>query len=164
MIAGIDFSSRAIHLVLLSDDDDSARAYNVELVGATPFERARSARSFFPPRSWFEDEGVYLLGIEDPHSRANHTAKALGFVAGAIAVLLPRELAVVQTPPSEWKRLFTGSASSSKDAVALRARATWPDPPEDADQNTWDAYGIAYAVRHLNNKALQSAETERSVA
>ena len=157
MIAGVDFSSRAIHLVLLDDDTDTAEGHVIELVGRTPFERARSALWFFPPRSWFEDKGVWLLGIEDPHSRANHTAKALGLAAGAIAALLPRELVVIQTPPAEWKRLFTGDAHAAKEIVGLHARAIWPEPPAKADDNTWDAYGIAWAVRSLNNAAVAKA-------
>lgn len=156
-VAGIDFSSRAVHIVLLEDDSDEASARVFELAGATPFERARSLRRIFPTRGFWEDNGVYLVGIEDPHSRANHTAKALGLAAGAIAALLPNAMTVIQTPPSEWHRIFTGNASASKEIVEQHAHAIWPDPPAGADDNTWDAYGIAYAVRTLNNQAIQEA-------
>ena len=156
-IAGIDFSSRAVHIVLLDDDTDDAMLHVFELHGATPFERARSLRRSFPTRGFWEDNGVYLVGIEDPHSRANHTAKALGLAAGAIAGLLPNGLPVVQTVPAEWHRIFTGTAGASKETVGLHARAIWPDHPAEGDDNAWDAYGIAYAVRTLNNQAIQKA-------
>ncbi len=157
-ICGIDFSSRAIHLVLLDDDIDQAEAHVLELHGATPFERARSLRTSFPTRSWWDDHGVWLVGIEDPHSRANHTAKALGLAAGAIAALLPSPLTVIQTPPTEWKRIFTGDARASKEAVAVHACEVW-DGAGGTDDNTTDAYGIAWAVRRLNNQAIQEART-----
>lgn len=158
MILGIDFSSQAIHLVLLDDDTDTAEATVVELAGATPFERARSARLFFPPRSWFEDKGVWLVGIEDPHSRANHTAKALGLAAGAIAALLPTSLTVVQTPPAEWKRVFTGNARAQKLDVWRRCVELYPAAFDwSVDNNLTDAYGIAHAVRTINNQAVERA-------
>lgn len=156
-IAGVDFSSRAVHICLLDDDTDGADVAIITLHGATPFERARSMRSDFPSRSWWEREGVWLVGVEDPHSRANHTAKALGLAAGAIAALLPSGLTVIQTPPVEWKRVFVGDAMASKAVVEMHARSVWPDPPDGADDNTWDAYGIAYAVRTLNQQAIQKA-------
>lgn len=156
-VAGIDFSSRAVHVVLLEDDTDQAALRVFELAGATPFERARSLRRIFPTRGFWEDNGVYLVGIEDPHSRANHTAKALGLAAGAIAALLPNALTVIQTAPSEWHRIFTGQATATKGLVEQHARELWSDAPAGADDNTWDAYGIAYAVRTLNEQAIQKA-------
>lgn len=156
-VAGIDFSSRAVHLVFLDDDTNNADALIIALEGGTPFERARSLRTMFPTRHALEELGVWLVGIEDPHSRANHTAKALGLAAGAISVLLPADLTVIQTKPTEWKRLFTGDPMASKEVVSLHARAVWPSCPNDADDNLTDAYGIAYAVRHLNEQALLKA-------
>lgn len=156
-VAGIDFSSRAVHIVLLDADTTDASLRVFAMLGSTPFERARSLRRVFPTRGFWEDNGVYLVGIEDPHSRANHTAKALGLAAGAIAALLPNAMTVVQTAPSEWHRLFTGNASASKDEVAAHARQVWPEPPPDGDDNAWDAYGIAWAVRTLNQHAVQQS-------
>lgn len=156
-VCGIDFSSRAVHLVFLDDTTNDADALIIELEGATPFERARSLAAMFPSRSSLEELGVWLVGIEDPHSRANHTAKALGMAAGAIAALLPRELTVVQTRPTEWKHLFCGGPMASKDVVKWHARALWDSIPLDADHNLTDAYGIAWAVRYLNDQAVLKA-------
>lgn len=154
-VAGIDYSSRAVDIVLLNDDTDHAAWTRVELHGATPIERARSLRGRLPLRSWWEDEGVYLIGIEDPYSRSKGVAKALGMAAGAIVALLPVDLTVIQTPPIEWKRLAIGNGSATKAQVANWARAelghdgvtTWA-------QDAYDAYAIARAVRHLNNHAI----------
>lgn len=156
-VAGIDFSSRAVHLVLLDDDTNQAETYTYLLRGDTPFERARSLRSTFPTRSWWDDRGVWLIGIEDPFSRSKGVAKALGLSAGAIAALLPYPLTIVQTAPHEWKRVFTGYASASKGLVEDQARKLWNNPPDTADDNTFDAYGIAWAVRSINNLAVERA-------
>lgn len=155
MIAGIDYSSHAVDIALLEDDSIQAKWVRIDLEGGTPFERARSLRNSFPSPSWWEHYGVYLVGIEDPHSRANHTAKALGLVAGAIATRLPPRLTVVQTVPVEWKRLTVGKPSATKDEVARWARTyldhggvqKWP-------QDAYDAYAIARAVRVLNDGAI----------
>ena len=156
-VAGIDFSSRAVHVVLLDDDTDQASPHVYELHGPTPFERARSLRRSFPTRSFWEDHGVYLVAIEDPHSRANHTAKALGLAAGAIAALLPNALTVIQTPPAEWKRVFTGSPTATKDLVSLHVSAIWADAPHDMTHDTSDAYAIAWAARRINQQAIEKA-------
>lgn len=154
MIAGIDASSRAIDVVLLAEDTDDALHHKFELIGGTPFERARSLRGIFPTRSWWESFGVYLIGYEDPRGHHAHTQKALGIALGAVAALLPRSMPVVPTQTQEWKRLFVGNANASKQDVA--ARAAEHGFVSD-DLNATDAYGIAYAVRALNADAIRGA-------
>ena len=155
VIAGIDLSSFAVDVVLLEDDTDAATWHRFELAGPTAFERARSLRAVFPTRSFWEDHGVWLLGIEDPHSRFPHAAKALGMATGAVAALLPRDLTVIQTAPKEWKRIFTDASNSDKQTVANVARYYHRFKADDF--NATDAYGIAWAVRHLNQQALDAA-------
>jgi hypothetical protein len=160
-VAGLDISSYAVDLVLLDEETDAATWQRFSLAGATPFERTRTLRDVFPTRYFWEEHGVYLFAVEDPHSRFPHAAKAMGLVTGGVAALLPREAVVVQTAPKEWKRIFTGNANATKDAVAERAIDLWtesgaPVPYCDGeDDNTWDAYGIAWAVRKLNDDAIQ---------
>lgn len=151
-VAGIDLSSFAVDVVLLDEDTDAAEWHRFELAGGTPFDRTRSLRACFPSRSFWEDAGVYLLGIEDPHSRANHTAKALGLVTGGVAALLPRDLVVLQVPTAEWKREFTGSGSSDKEAVAVKAALLGFI---ELNLNATDAYGIAWATRAINQRAIE---------
>lgn len=154
-VAGIDVSSFAIDIVLLDDDTDAARWYRINSDRATPFERARRIAALFPRTSWWDDRGVYLVGIEDPYSASKGVAKALGIATGTVAARLPARLTVIQTAPTEWKRLYTGKANASKDDVRLlgcevAGRADWP-------QDAYDALGIACAVRELNNNAIEAA-------
>lgn len=167
-IAGIDLSSRAVDVVLLEDDGDRATWHRFELAGATPFERARSLRRVFPTRSWWEENGVWLLGIEDPHSRFPHVAKALGMATGGVAALLPSDLTVIQTKPNEWQSVFLVDKAlyvksvDRKEAITVRALSLGFDTgigfgdPQDA----YDAYGIAWAIRKINAEAARAAEGE----
>jgi hypothetical protein len=154
MIGGIDLSSFAVDVVLLEDDTDAATWHRFDLTGRTPFERARSLRGVFPTRSWWEEQGVWLLGIEDPYSASKGVAKALGMATGAVAALLPRDLTVIQTAPTEWKRLTVGASNASKDQVARWAACFGFEP---GDLNATDAYAIARAIRLLNQRAVDAA-------
>ena len=161
-IAGFDISSFAVDIVLLDENSDQAEWHRIALDGATPFDRARALRLLFPGRSFWEDAGVYLAGFEDPYSRQSHTAKALGLVTGAAATLLPSQLPTVQTAPAEWKRIFTGNPNASKHDVWDRCMELFPPQRDEANAFAWagnnnasDAYGIAWAVRALNNEAIQ---------
>lgn len=156
-VIGCDLSSFAVDLVVLQDDSRSGTWHRFMLEGSTPFERARSLRGVFPTRSWFEEQGCWLFGIEDPYSASKGVAKALGLATGAVAALLPRELTVIQTPPSEWKRLTTGAANASKADVARWAACNGFVP---GDLNATDAYAIARAVRLLNNDAAEAARKD----
>jgi len=154
MIAGIDVSSFNIDLVLLHDDTDHATWHRIPLQGATPFDRARSLRLRIPSRSWLEDHGIWLAGIEDPHSRASHTAKALGLATGALVALLPAQLPILSMPPAEWKRSFTGTGSADKHTVRSHAISRG-FAPIGATADAYDAYGIAWAARAINQQAIQ---------
>lgn len=165
-VAGIDISSFAVDVVLLDEDSDAATWHRFILDGATPFDRTRSLRGVFPPRSFWEDNAVFLVALEDPVGHHAHTAKALGLVTGGVAALLPRDLHVVQTQPSEWKRIFCGRGNATKpDIVAachqrgfdstVGAPAVNVAATRELAQDAYDAYGIAWAVRRLNNEAIE---------
>jgi hypothetical protein len=154
MIAGIDFSTHAVDIILLDDDTDTAAWTRFQLTGDDAFRRARSCRKTLPGRSWWEDNGVWLIGLEDPYSQFPRETKTLGYVAGAIAVLLPPDLTVIQMAPQEWKRIFCAKASAKKEEVATAARARCA-PADGWPLDATDAYGIAWAVRTLNNEAIQ---------
>lgn len=157
-VCGIDYSSKAVHLVQLDENTNHATDLDIWLIGDTPFDRARQLQQKFPRAYWWEN--TYLVGLEEPFSRGHAVTKALALMAGAIAALLPPELPVVVTPPKEWKRHLTGNPDASKELVRMRALSIWPDAPVvDVAQDTYDAYGIAYAVREMNAQAV-----ERSLA
>jgi hypothetical protein len=156
-VAGIDFSTKAIDVALLDDDTDQAVWYRFPLAhGKGHLALARSVSRVVPPRSWWEEHGVWLVGVEDPMSRFPHVAKALGVVAGALLARMPLELPVVQTEPSEWQGKFLALAKLPADRkTAIRARTLEAMPhlsiwPQDA----FDAYGIAWATRKLNADAI----------
>lgn len=159
-VAGIDYSSRAVDIVLVDEDTGyaetgHAKHHRIDLHGETPFERARSLRGQLPLTSWWENNGVYLIGIEDPFSRSKGVAKALGLAAGAIAALLPAGLAVIQTAPTEWKKLSLGNAAAPKTEIETWARDRLGHTFERWPQDGYDAYAIAIAVRNLNNAAIE---------
>lgn len=163
MIAGVDVSSHAVDVVLLDDDTDQAHSFHhVPLPGPTPFERARGCRQRLPARSWWEDQGVWLVGYEDFFARDAHVAKAIAVVLGAWGAQLPTGLTVVPTPPSEWQRLFTGWAkqprfSDERKRLIRDAAIARGFHGDGRTQDLYDAYGIACVVRDLNNQAIRKA-------
>jgi hypothetical protein len=161
VIAGVDSSSFAVDIVLLDDDTDTVHSFHhIVLPGKTPFERARGCRQRLPARSWWEDNGVWLLGFEDPFSHDAHVAKALGLIAGAFAAQLPPDLTAVPTPPSEWQRRFTGWEKQPRYSIErkqlIREAAIRRGFNGDGrTQDLYDAFGIACVVRDLNNRAIR---------
>ena len=162
MIAGIDVSTKQVAIVLLNDDDDHAETHLFPLAaegGDRPaWAAARSVQDVLPrPTGLFWDP-VWLIGIEDPMSRGIHAAKSLSLVLGAVLTMLPRDVPVIPLPPTEWKRETHGKAMASKDQVAHWVFRTWKaDTPILVDQDTIDAYAIAYAARALNSRAVAAA-------
>jgi hypothetical protein len=158
-VCGIDYSVHAVDLVLLDEETPAATWERIHLEeGEGAFVAARSLRGRFPGRSWFEEQGVYLVGLEEPFSsNFAGTAKALGTIAGALAVLLPPGLTVLRLPTQEWKRETIGKANATKEDVAVWAAMTWnpPDQRPRPTQDAYDAYGIAYAARAINQRAIE---------
>jgi hypothetical protein len=161
VIAGVDISSFAVDLVLLDDDTDHAHEWkHILLPGSTPFERARALRLAIPSRSWWEDQGVWLVGYEDPVGHHAHTAKAMGLMLGAFAALLPSQLPTLGTQASEWQPRFTGWAkqprtSAERKALIRNAAHRRGFTGDEHTQDLFDAYGIAWVVRALNDQAIQ---------
>lgn len=159
-VLGIDYSTKAIDLVVLGDDTDAGEHFRFPIEhkeGA--FYAARNVRRVFPRRSWFEERGVWLVGIERPFGHPQ-TLTALMRVQGAIIAMIPPELAVIETPQSEWLRVFANpeklpTTSAGRKILAQdRARDLgFRNSLMDAN----DAYGIAWAVRTLNEKAIATA-------
>lgn len=154
-VAGIDLSTRGIDIVLLHDNHQAER-FTFPLEGELAFDRCRHVRRALPGASWWENHGVYLAGIEKPMRRHTVAVAALMRVQGAIIARLPEYLTVVETPVTEWKRLFVGKGNASKREVAetgARLLDHWPHLkwPQDA----YDALGIACAVRDLNDQAIR---------
>jgi hypothetical protein len=156
-IAGIDFSTRAVDVVLLDENTGHASWQRTELNGADAFDRARSLRwkHLIPDNAW---EDVLAVGIEDPRG---HNAGALYRVQGAVLARLPSFLLVHPLVPSQWRKLVGLPGNASKQAVMLEAHhrlarrvlfglfgdfaERTPKWPSDA----CDAYCIALATQKL---------------
>lgn len=162
MIAGIDFSTKAVDVVLLEEDDNTAEALRFELPGRTAFEAARSVAHFLPRSGWWRDHGIYLVGIEQPFGVSFRSASALMRVQGAIIATIgfPPAMpnrALVEIPPHEWKRELGLSGNANKLDVAKRVHELYPETQYGWGQDALDAYGIAYAVRGLCERAAVAA-------
>jgi hypothetical protein len=147
VIAGIDYSTRAVDVVLLDEDTDATTWHRFELEGADAFDRARNAGKAFHISSMLWDE-IVAVGIEDPRG---YGAGALYRVQGAILGRIPAGVLVHPLIPSHWRKTVGLPGNASKDAVAewatwkggLGAKAVfWP-------QDACDAYCIALATRIL---------------
>jgi hypothetical protein len=143
VIAGIDFSTKAVDVVLLDEDSDAATWHRFELEGQDAFDRARFVRRamWSPASSWWDD--VLAVGIEDPRG---YNAGVLYRVQGAILACIPNSNLVQPWIPSEWRRQVGLPGNASKNDVwvfTMDQRETIERWPQDA----CDAYCIALATR-----------------
>jgi hypothetical protein len=145
MIAGIDYSTRAVDVVLLDEDSDAATWHRFPLEGADAFDRARTVG--LPSWLWLD---VLAVGIEDPRG---YNAGALYRIQGAILGRLPKDLLVHPLVPSHWRKTVGLPGNASKQdvwhhAISLMSNVNgvvklgWP-------QDACDAYCIALATRTL---------------
>lgn len=156
LVAGIDYSSNAIHVAMLDTDSDRAHWHVRRIDDATgdSFERARRVRDVMPARGSWLDSGVVLVGIESTYSQSFKATAALARVQGAILACLPPGIPVLPVTAQEWKRVTIGKSNASKEEVAAWASERWGAlAPVGVPQDVWDAYCIAYAVRDLCDKA-----------
>jgi hypothetical protein len=162
-VLGIDFSSFAVDIVALVDDEREAIALpQIQLDGPRAIDRARRVPEISPSElaAW----GVWLVAIEEPYSQNRGTVRALSRVQGAILARLPLWLRVVETPPTEWLAVFSGletvpARTSERKALAKDKaveRVGYPATFWTHDQA--DAYGIGWAVRELNSRGIDAAE------
>ena len=151
MICGIDFSSRAIDLVLLDDETDAATWHRVPLTGQDAFERTRAVRAgMLELGSGFFDETI-AVGIEEPRG---YGAGSLYRIQGAVLASLPRGVLVHPLIPSSWRKACGLPGNASKAVIASHARFvrdSWMPVEErwDWPQDALDAYCIAVATRSL---------------
>ena len=145
-VAGIDFSSHQADVVLLDESTDHATHHVFKFGRGDAFDRARTIRYSMPSRSWWEDEGVIAIGIEDPRGVARSADAPLYRAQGAILVCLPQLLLVQPWKPGEWRKQL-GIANTGKVAPAAFALERWLPPVGVWTQDMADAYCLAYATR-----------------
>jgi hypothetical protein len=152
MIAGIDYSTLAVDVVLLDEDSDAATWHRFELKGQDAFERARGVRPKMPsPTDEFWDP-ILAVGIEQP--RGNHGTVHLARIQGAVLACIPRRLLVHPLNPASWRKTvgLPGNASKSdiqEFAVNTLLAGGMPGTTPVWPQDGYDAYCIALATRTL---------------
>ena len=145
MYAGVDYDTKAIHVVLLPEEGP-ARYLPFVMHGHDAFERTRVVRDVMPARGWWEDEGVIAIGIEEPMGQ---NTRPLNRVQGSVIACLPSSLLVQPLMPHEWRRDIGLPGNASKedvhsylfqDAAVIDSDGEWP-------QDAFDAYALALAVQ-----------------
>jgi Holliday junction resolvasome RuvABC endonuclease subunit len=160
VIAGIDFSTHAVDVILLDEDTGRPRWHRrrLDTGPGDAFNAALRVRDAMPVRGAWRDSGVTLIAIERPWSRQLRSIAVLMRIQGAILATLPPQLPILELHPQTWKRETVGKSNASKAAVAAWARAElilrcgsttvdgWP-------QDAFDAYAIARAAQALNDRS-----------
>lgn len=158
MIAGCDYSTRFVDIVLLDEDTDAATWHRFELHGQDAFDRARDVHRAFNLTSeqW---DSVVAVGIEDPRG---YGAGAMYRVQGAILAGIPWHKLVQPWVPSSWRKAVGLPGNASKGHIRVHAlqhveapsvhekngRMTYvPHDMRDWPQDACDAYCIALATR-----------------
>ena len=153
-IAGIDFDSTGVYVVLV---DEESGAYlerlAADLAGGTAdaFDRARRVRDLLPFRGWWRDTCI-AVGIEEPFSNSYRSAAGLARVQGAVLACLPPDLLACPIAPNRkapdgWKALTVGTTTASKEEV--REWAESHGLPVGLEQDFADAFCIARAMRSI---------------
>ena len=146
-VGGIDFSSFQADIVILDEDTDHATHHVYRFGKGDAFDRARTIRYSMPSRSWWEEQGVIAIGIEDPRGVARSADAPLYRAQGAIIACLPERLLVQPWKPGEWRKQI-GISNVGKDAPAEYAWSHWPGSVgHGISQDGLDAYCLAYATR-----------------
>ena len=148
-VAGIDFDTRSVDVVLLSLDDNLAVLDHYALgVAGDAFDRCRTVRSL----SFREWDDVLAIGIERPMGVSRSAVAALMRVQGAILARLPGALLVHELGPPAWKKLTVGNGAATKGDVMAWVLSTGPSFKTDESelrQDAADAYAIAWAMRSM---------------
>jgi Holliday junction resolvasome RuvABC endonuclease subunit len=160
VIAGIDYSTHSIDVVLLDDDLDEARWFRrrVDDRGKGAIAAARRVRDVMPARGAWDDEGVVAVGIEQPFSKGMDTIKALAMVKGALLACLPVDVPIYEIAPTTWKKQFAGHGGATKAEVRALAIPFFNlGILEDVGRRSLptdvtDALGIAYAARQIHDE------------
>jgi hypothetical protein len=172
-VAGIDFSSLAIDVVLVDLDDLAPPAWHrFELIGQDAFDRTRAVRAAMPTASFWDD----TLGIGIEHPAGKFGVGPMMRVQGAVLACLPAGVVVKPWPPGAWRKAVGLPGNAAKEVVSRWAFGNgaegfwkWTDvglePPftnteysEPPPFDCTDAYCIALATR----AALVRQEEERT--
>lgn len=158
-IAGIDFSSHFVDVILLNENTDAAQWHRYPLThlpGWDAFDRARTIRANMPSRSWWENAGVIAIGIEDPRG---YGAGHLYRIQGGILQCLPPDVLVQPWIPSQWRKANHLPGNATKQAVQIHSlRLVGTSRATDAwSPDAHDAHLIARATRSALERTAEAA-------
>jgi hypothetical protein len=173
-VCGIDYSTRAVDVVLVDENTGHATWHRTELEGADAFDRARGVPTggalLCDKYAWkgalytyaYDWDDVLAVGIEDPRG---YNAGVLYRIQGAILARIPRDTLVHPLVPSQWRTLcgMRGNASKadienfanvSRMTKALRPEGnsrvlSLPGDYIDWPSDACDAYCVALATQKL---------------
>jgi hypothetical protein len=149
LVAGIDYSTHAIDVVLIDEDTLKPEWGRLELSGSDAFDRTRSlcgGRGTCPEWKHTWDD-VLAVGIEEPRG---HNPGPLFRIQGAVLMRIPSATLVQPWIPSEWRKAVGLKGNASKQDVNEWAFAQtsheWYEPTASWPQDACDAYCIARAT------------------
>jgi hypothetical protein len=147
LVAGIDYSTHAIDVVLIDEDTLKPEWSRYDLsFGTDAFDRARHVRPQMGAQRWWDD--VLAIGIEEPRG---YNAGALYRIQGAVLSAIPLHKLVQPWVPSEWRKAVGLKGNASKleimnhviqERLSQCTDAVLSDWPQDA----CDAWCIARAT------------------
>lgn len=164
MIAGIDYSTLAVDVVLLDEDTNHARHIRrrLDTGPGKAIDRIRRIRTVMPARGAWTDAGVVAVAIEEPFNRATMGGQVPLLIAlGAIIAGLPPDMPLALLRADDWRkacglRIRGPRAELKRESIAFAERA-WIGAPARIDDNAADAFGIAWAMRDLAEKRSRGA-------
>jgi hypothetical protein len=172
MIAGLDISTHAIHVVSLPEDTNDADLHVVrlDLERGDTTTRIRRLRDLMPARGAWRDAGVSLLAIETPFSRGPGIAPMMA-VYGALLQLFPPDLPLLELRSDDWRKEvgipIRKPRAADKDwhkrQAAAFAREQWTNHPT-IDHNGAEAFCIAWAARALDLSVARKEAPTRLTA
>jgi hypothetical protein len=136
-----DTNTGALHVVRL----DAIRAGGA-------LERVRRMRDLMPARDAWRDAGVTLIAVEKPFSHHAGSLAPMMLAYGGLLQLLPPDVPLLELSAPEWRKEcgLPQRGDDVKQAAIRFARERWTDPPAALDDNTADAYAIAWAAREID--------------
>lgn len=165
MVAGVDISTRAIHIVSLAEDTNHAELHvvRVDTERGDATERLRRLRDRMPARTAWRDAGCTLIAVEKPWFDGPSLGPMMA-VYGALLQCFPADLPLLELKADEWRkacglrvrrRRDEGSDALKRESVRF-AREQWTECPP-VDHNGAEAFAIAYAAREIGLRAEAAA-------
>lgn len=166
-IAGIDFSTHFIDVVLVPLDEGPPVWHRYQLEGQDAFERTRSVPNVVPWRAASFWDDVLAVGIEHPAGR--HGVGPLLRIQGAVLACLPSRMLVEPWPPAKWRKECGLKGNASKEQVSVVSQMRLLDTPPSTytseyrrsifgwPQDAHDAHLIALATRQALHRERREA-------